>query len=143
MLAELSNMLSKMFCIVVKLFLFLLGTSAALSMQFSSPKCDQLSSTELSFVVELWKIKPYTNCTITSTKKEMSSLSPAEGWVSTFYFLQCHFQFTKSKVFRVYRRDISYCWIFSIKCKVQNTPPTLIWNCCARCLFRPSTINPF
>ncbi|XP_022784223.1 uncharacterized protein LOC111324830 isoform X2 [Stylophora pistillata] len=70
-----------MFSIEVKLYLFLLGTSAATSVA-SYPNCDQLSSTELSFDVEYWETSPYTSCRDT---KQMSLQSCAEaGFLGTF-----------------------------------------------------------
>lgn len=74
-------MLYEMFSIVY--FLFLLGTSATVSM-VSYPNCDQLSLTELSFDVEFWTTRPYTNCRAPSTTKQTSLQSCTEGLLGKF-----------------------------------------------------------
>ncbi|XP_078346251.1 uncharacterized protein LOC144631641 isoform X2 [Oculina patagonica] len=56
------------------LIFLLLGTAASANLQFSSPRCDQISSSKLSFVVEWWGIDPYIN-----NPTDDSSKQPTKG----------------------------------------------------------------
>ena len=66
--------------VIGELVLLLLGTAITATLQFHSPRCDQLSSSQLSFVVEWWRISPYLNNPTSSTSEHPNkSPPPTEG----------------------------------------------------------------
>lgn len=76
--SKLSFVLFTMLNMMGKLIFFLLGTAASANLQFSSPRCDQLFSSKLSFVVEWWRIDPYIN---NSTDDSNKLPQPTKGLV--------------------------------------------------------------
>lgn len=69
-----------MFNVIGELVLLLVGTTTTATLQFNSPRCDQLSSSQLSFVVEWWAIDPYVNNSSSSSSEHPNkSPPPTEG----------------------------------------------------------------
>lgn len=65
--------------------MLLVGTTTTATLQFNSPRCDQLSSSQLSFVVEWWAIDPYlNNSTSSSSEHPNKSPPPTEGLVYVY-----------------------------------------------------------
>ncbi|KAJ7386302.1 hypothetical protein OS493_010708 [Desmophyllum pertusum] len=64
---------------MAKLMFLLLGTVATGNMQFSSPSCDQLSSSKLNFVAEWRKLKPYITSASSSSDNDPNRGAPTEG----------------------------------------------------------------
>ena len=76
-----------MLIVIGELVLLLLGTAITATLQFNSPKCDQLSSAQLSFVVEWWGIAPYLNNSTSSPSEHPNKFPPpTEGLVYVRYY---------------------------------------------------------
>jgi len=65
--------------VIGELVLLLLGTAITATLQFNSPRCDQLSSSQLSFVVEWWGLGPYLNNSTSSSSEHPNKPPPPTG----------------------------------------------------------------
>lgn len=65
--------------VIGELVLLLLGTTITATLQFNSPRCDQLSSSQLSFVVEWWGLEPYLNDSTSSSSEHLDKPPPPTG----------------------------------------------------------------
>lgn len=86
-----------------ELVLLLLGTAITATLQFHSPRCDQLSSSQLRFVVEWWGISPYLNNPTSSTSEHPNkSPPPTEGLLYVYIVINSVVLLVSSSFLRDY-----------------------------------------